>query len=79
MVIKTCSTLAIEAEAGTKIYWCSCGFSQTMPLYHHSHRELSDKKSVKFIAEETKTLYLCGCIGTQTLPYCDDSNNCGEI
>ena len=25
-----------------------------MPLCDHSHRELSDKKSVKFIAEETK-------------------------
>jgi len=37
------------------------------------------KKSVKFIAEETKTLYLCGCSGTQTPPYCDGSNNCEKI
>jgi CDGSH-type Zn-finger protein len=27
----------------------------------------------------TKTLYFCGSSGTQTPPYCDGSNNCGEI
>jgi CDGSH-type Zn-finger protein len=53
MVTKTNSPLPVKVEAGTKYSWCSCGFSQTMPLCDHSHRELSDKKSVKFVAEDT--------------------------
>ena len=78
MVTKTNSPLPVDVEAGTKYSWCSCGYSQTMPLCDHSHRELSAKKSVKFVAEETKTVYLCGCSATQTPPYCDGSNNCRE-
>jgi len=31
------------------------------------------------IEVETGTLYLCGYPGTQTPPYCDGGNNCGEI
>ncbi|MDD1627415.1 MAG: CDGSH iron-sulfur domain-containing protein [Methylococcaceae bacterium] len=79
MVTKTNSPLPVEVVAGTKYSWCSCGFSKTMPLCDHSHRKFSDKKSVKFVAEETQIQYLCGCSKTQTPPYCDGSNNCKEI
>ena len=79
MVIKINSPMPVEVEAGTKYSWCSCGFSKTMPLCDHSHKEFSDKKSFKFIAEETNTLYLCDCSATQTPTYCDGTNNCGEI
>jgi CDGSH iron-sulfur domain-containing protein 3 len=76
MTCKTNSTLPINVEAGVRYSWCSCGFSQTMPLCDHAHREFSDKKSVKFIAENTETLYLCGCSETATPPFCDNHNQC---
>ena len=79
MVTKTNSPLPVEVKAGIKYSWCSCGFSKTMPLCDHSHRELSNKKSVKLIAEESKTVYLCGYSETQTPTYCDGSNNCKEL
>lgn len=79
MLTNTNSPLPVQVEAGRKYSWYSCGFSQTMPLCDHSHSDFSDKISVKFIAEETKTLHLCGGSGTQTPPYCDGSNNCGEF
>ena len=76
MKTKTNAPLPIEVETNHQYSWCSCGFSKTMPLCDNSHRELSHKKSFKFIAEETGTLYLCGCSETKSPPYCDNSNNC---
>ncbi|NOS87878.1 MAG: CDGSH iron-sulfur domain-containing protein [Methylococcaceae bacterium] len=79
MATKTNSPLPVDVIAGTKYGWCNCGYSQNMPLCDHAHREFSDKKSFKFIAEESKTLYLCGCSETKTPPYCDGTNNCREL
>ena len=78
MLTKTNSPLEIFVEAGIKYSWCSCGFSKNMPLCDNAHREFSTKKSFKFIAETSETLYLCGCSETQTPPLCDKSNNCGK-
>ncbi|WP_394754312.1 CDGSH iron-sulfur domain-containing protein [Crenothrix sp.] len=76
MTSKTNSPLPVDVEAGQRYSWCSCGFSQTMPLCDHSHRQFSEKKSVKFIAEKTETLFLCACSQTSTPPYCDNSHQC---
>jgi len=76
MKTKTNSPLEILVEEGIKYSWCSCGFSKNMPLCDNAHREFSDKKSVKFIAESTDAIFLCGCSETKTPPYCDGSNNC---
>ena len=78
MTTKTNRALPIKVEAGEKYSWCSCGYSKTMPLCDNSHREYSTKKSVKFIAEETKTIFLCGCSSTNSPPFCDGSNNCKD-
>lgn len=78
MTAKTNKPLPVDVQAGTRYSWCSCGLSQTMPLCDHSHRDRSDKKSFKFIAEQTTTLYLCACSQTHTPPYCDGSNQCKE-
>lgn len=74
MATKTNSPMPVDVEAGQTYGWCSCGFSQTMPLCDRSHREHSDKKSFKFVAEETKRMYLCGCSETQNPPFCDASH-----
>ncbi len=71
MTTKTNHLLSINVVKGERYKWCSCGFSQTMPLCDHSHREKSTKKSVKFFAEITGTIDLCGCSETSTPPYCD--------
>ena len=78
MTTKINCPLPVNVVEGVKYSWCSCGFSKSMPLCDHAHREFSTKKSVKYIAETTTTLYLCGCSETNTPPYCDGSNNCKE-
>lgn len=72
MVCKTNGPLPVNVEAGTQYSWCQCGLSREMPLCDHSHRNGSDKKSFKFVAEETKTMLLCGCASTTTPPLCDN-------
>ncbi|CAG1023384.1 hypothetical protein DOJK_02278 [Patescibacteria group bacterium] len=74
MAGKTNSPMGVDVVAGETYSWCSCGLSQTMPLCDRSHRGQSDKKSVKFVAEETKRMYLCGCCETKTPPFCDASH-----
>jgi CDGSH-type Zn-finger protein len=67
--------MPLDVQEGRTYGWCSCGLSLAMPLCDGTHRELApDKKSVKFIAEETKRIYLCGCCQTQTPPFCDKSH-----
>jgi len=70
----TNSPLPVEVTAGETYAWCRCGLSQSMPLCDGAHKSASDKKSLKFVAEETKTLLLCACTKTQLPPYCDGSH-----
>ncbi|MFZ2312347.1 MAG: CDGSH iron-sulfur domain-containing protein [Methylobacter sp.] len=78
MTTKINSPLPVEVIAGETYAWCRCGLSQTMPLCDGTHKSASDKKSLKFVAEENKTLLLCACTKTQTPPYCDCSH-CNPI
>lgn len=71
MTTKTYNPLPVVVQEGERYKWCTCGYSQTMPLCDHSHREKSNKKSFKFFAETTGTIELCGCSETTTPPYCD--------
>lgn len=68
---KTYKTMLVKVIKGERYKWCSCGFSQTLPFCDHSHREKSTKKSVKFFAESSGIIELCGCSETLTPPYCD--------
>jgi CDGSH-type Zn-finger protein len=46
-----------------------------MPLCDGAHKKAeTDKRSVKFVAEETTTLYLCACGKTDNAPLCDGSH-----
>ncbi|MDA1342850.1 MAG: CDGSH iron-sulfur domain-containing protein [Proteobacteria bacterium] len=71
MPTKTYNPLPVEVQEGERYKWCTCGFSQTMPLCDHSHRDKSTKKSHKFFAETTGTIELCGCSETTSPPFCD--------
>ncbi|MDD5410246.1 MAG: CDGSH iron-sulfur domain-containing protein [Methylobacter sp.] len=70
----TNSSLPVEVTTGETYAWCRCGLSQSMPLCHGAHKSASDEKPLKFMAEETRTLFLCACTKTQTPPYCDVSH-----
>jgi len=74
MAIKTNSPLPVEVTGGETYAWCRCGLSQSTPLCDGTHKSASDKKPLKFVADETKTLLLCACTQTQAPPYCDGSH-----
>jgi CDGSH iron-sulfur domain-containing protein 3 len=78
MTTKSNHPIEINVVEGERYSWCSCGFSQNMPLCDHSHREKSTKKSFKFFAERTGSLLLCGCSETATPPFCDQTG-CREV
>jgi CDGSH-type Zn-finger protein len=69
------SPLPLDVQAGKTYGWCSCALSEVMPLCDGTHRELApDKRSVKFVAEDTKRIFLCGCCQTKTPPFCDTTH-----
>ena len=63
----------VSVEVGKKYFWCTCGLSATQPFCDGSHKGTSFK-SVKFTADETKTIGLCGCKHTKNQPKCDGSH-----
>ena len=54
------SPFAVEVEKGKDYYWCSCGRSKSQPFCDGSHKG-STFTPTKFTAEESKTVYFCGC------------------
>jgi CDGSH-type Zn-finger protein len=76
MTEKYNAPMTLDVEAGETYSWCSCGLSGTMPLCDGAHKTAdTDKHSLKFIAEETKTVHLCACGKTGNAPYCDGSHS----
>lgn len=76
MTEKYTAPIAVDIEEGQTYSWCSCGLSGTMPLCDGTHKTAdTEKRSLKFVAEETKTAYLCACGKTGNAPYCDGSHS----
>lgn len=65
---------AVHVEEGKSYSWCTCGYTQTQPFCDGSHRQYSDKKSLKWTSPTTGTVYLCGCKQTKNAPFCDSSH-----
>jgi CDGSH-type Zn-finger protein len=75
MTNKNNAPLPLNVEAGKTYGWCSCGHSLIMPLCDGTHREVApDKRAVKFVAEETRRVFLCGCGKTGNAPFCDETH-----
>lgn len=67
--------IKIELEKGKLYGWCTCGYSKTDPLCDGSHRDNNtDLRSLKYVAEETKTAYFCTCKKSKNAPFCDGSH-----
>jgi CDGSH-type Zn-finger protein len=67
--------IKVDVEEGEKYSWCSCGLSGTIPFCDGTHKTAeTDKSSVKFVPEQTGSVYLCACGKTQNAPYCDGSH-----
>jgi CDGSH-type Zn-finger protein len=64
----------VQVEANKTYSWCTCGLSQTQPLCDGSHRDRSEKKSLKWTASDSNTVKFCGCKQTKTPPFCDGSH-----
>lgn len=64
----------VEASAGDKLFWCSCGQSANQPFCDGSHQG-SNFTPVKIDVEADRTLYLCGCKRSANGAYCDGTHN----
>lgn len=70
----------VEVSKDEKYSWCTCGYSAKEPFCDGAHKEFKDSegnslmRSLKFIAEENKTVWLCGCKHTKNPPFCDGSH-----
>ena len=52
-----------------KIYfWCASGLSQKQPFCDGAHKEERKFKSIKYLAEENKEVFFCGCKMTKHPP-----------
>lgn len=66
-----------EIKAGHVYHWCACGFSHMQPFCDGSHRNPHLKiklRPVRFIAEDTREIWLCNCKQTKRRPYCDGTH-----
>ena len=68
------SPVAVELKEGVKYSWCSCGLSSIQPFCDGQHRGTS-YTPIKFVAEESKTVYFCNCKQTKNACFCDGSHN----
>jgi len=64
----------VEAKAGDKIFWCTCGLSAKQPGCDGAHKG-SSFAPLKTTAEQDGTLWLCGCKATKNPPFCDGSHS----
>jgi methylamine---glutamate N-methyltransferase subunit C len=64
---------AVELEAGSPYYWCTCGRSGEQPFCDGSHRG-TEFEPKQFVAESDGEAYLCLCKRTGNPPYCDGSH-----
>lgn len=64
----------LEVKEGQAYFWCTCGNSAKQPLCDGSHKG-SSFTPLRFVADTTGTVNLCGCKATDDKPFCDGSHN----
>lgn len=68
------SPYPVDVVAGRRYAWCACGFSKKQPFCDGSHSGTGFLPKI-FEAEETTTVYFCGCKQTKTPVLCDGTHN----
>lgn len=64
----------VEVKEGSAYFWCTCGRSVKQPFCDGSHKG-SLFAPLRFVAETTGTINLCGCKSTDDKPFCDGAHN----
>jgi len=72
-VIASVTPYAVHLEAGTRVYYCTCGRSTSQPHCDGKHQGTPFSPLV-FTANESKDFYMCGCKATLSTPLCDGSH-----
>ncbi len=72
-IIASRTPFAEEVEAGTTVYWCSCGKSASQPFCDGSHKG-SEFNPIAYTPEATGKVYFCGCKHSKKGPLCDGSH-----
>ena len=55
------SPYKVIVEEDKTYFWCACGLSKKQPFCDGSHIKDGKYKSIKYLAEESKEMYFCGC------------------
>jgi len=75
----------VSVRAGCSYLWCGCGMARTQqPYCDLTCKSLMVRKVVKggpvrYIAPETKELWLCNCKQTNNAPFCDGTHRSDEV
>ena len=72
MKLERSQEMSVNVIEGNSYYLCSCGLSKNGAFCDGSHQN-TERKPVKYVAEETATLTLCGCSKSKNAPFCDGS------
>lgn len=65
--------IAVDVEAGTTYYWCSCGLSTHQPFCSGAHQG-SAFTPLAYVAERSGRVYFCACKHSSKAPLCDGSH-----
>ena len=73
-VIAQKSPYQVELVEGKAYFWCRCGRSAKQPFCDGGHKD-TQFQPMRFVAEKSGTVNICGCKGTDDEPFCDGSHN----
>ena len=70
------SPYKVIIEKDKTYFWCACGLSEKQPFCDGAHKKEGKFKSIKYIAEESKEMFFCGCARWQNIHHlCDGSHS----
>jgi len=65
--------IPVQLDAGKTYAWGACGKSSKQPFCDGAHKG-TEFSPIVFVAEETKTSYMCNCKHTANQGFCDGTH-----